>query len=67
MEKIKRFLREKVLSQYEVIRLLNAGNPNAEEALKERLKDQGTQSTRRKVGSGEKGKFTDEHKKGGSD
>ncbi|ODN31321.1 hypothetical protein [Fervidobacterium thailandense] len=67
MEKFKKFLREKVLSQYEIIRLLNSGHPNAEEALKERLKDQGAQSTRRKVGSGEKDRVAGERNQSRSD
>lgn len=56
MEKLKKFLREKLLSQYEIIRLLNAGNPDAERVLKERLKEEGVHSSKRKVESGEKDK-----------
>uniref|UniRef100_A0A7C5RIG8 Uncharacterized protein n=1 Tax=Fervidobacterium thailandense TaxID=1008305 RepID=A0A7C5RIG8_9BACT len=67
MEKFKKFLREKLLSQYEIIRLLNAGNPNAEQVLKERLKDQSVHSSKRKVGSGEKDKVAGEYNQSRSD
>ncbi|MGC8954743.1 MAG: hypothetical protein ACP5JS_01445 [Fervidobacterium sp.] len=39
MKKIKKLNREKVLSQYELIRLVNLGNEKAQEMLEQRLKD----------------------------
>ncbi|MGC8820383.1 MAG: hypothetical protein ACP5PP_04695 [Fervidobacterium sp.] len=39
MKKVKKLNREKILSQYELIRLVNLGNEKAQEMLEQRLKD----------------------------
>ena len=39
LEGIKKLLKEKILSQYDIIRLANMGNQKAKEELEERLKD----------------------------
>ncbi|HOJ93962.1 MULTISPECIES: hypothetical protein [Fervidobacterium] len=39
MQKLKKKTQEKILSQYELIKLANLGNEKAQEMLEERLKD----------------------------
>lgn len=39
MQKLKKKTQEKILSQYELIKLANLGNEKAKEMLEERLKD----------------------------
>lgn len=39
MQKVKKLNKEKILSQYELIKLANLGNEKAQEMLEHRLKD----------------------------
>ncbi len=39
LKEIRKVLKEKILSQYDIIRLANMGNQKAKEELEERLKD----------------------------
>lgn len=58
MEGIKKLLKEKILSQYDIIRLANMGNQKAKEELEERLKD----TTNKDKSKNKKSKNSTSHK-----